>query len=106
MCSSDLIYVHDTVDAIVKLHEQMVAGDSVNISTNNQIVIGELLPRICKDMGYTGEVINRPARKADVLCHIASNVKIRGMIEYMLTPFEQGLSETLNWYKANIKVPT
>ena len=102
--SRDFIYVHDTVDAVVKLYGQMMSGDSVNISTDNQITVAELLPRICQDMGYTGEIINKPGRKSDVLCHIASNVKIRTLIDYPLTPFEQGLRDTLAWYKANIKV--
>lgn len=102
--SRDFIYVHDTVDAVIKLYEQMVTGDSVNVSTDNQITVAELLPRICRDMGYTGEIIKKPGRKSDVLCHIASNVKIHSMIDYTLTPFEQGLRDTLTWYKANIKV--
>jgi UDP-glucose 4-epimerase len=102
--SRDFIYVHDTVDAVVKLYEQMITGDSVNISTDNQITVAELLPRICKDMGYTGEIIKKPGRKSDVLCHIASNLKIQSMIDYTLTPFEQGLGDTLAWYKANIQV--
>lgn len=102
--SRDFIYVHDTVDAVVKLYDQMVTGDSVNISTDNQITVAELLPRLCKDMGYTGEIINKPGRKSDVLCHIASNVKISTLIDYSLTPFDQGLRDTLAWYKSNIKV--
>jgi UDP-glucose 4-epimerase len=102
--SRDFIYVHDTVDAVVKLYGQMPAGDSVNISTDNQITVAELLPRICSHMGYTGEIINKPGRKSDVLCHVASNVKIRTLIDYTLTPFEQGLRDTLVWYKTNIRV--
>ena len=102
--SRDFIYVHDTVDAVVKLYQKMPAGDSINISTDNQITVAELLPRICRDMGYTGEIINKQGRKSDVLCHIASNVKIRTLIDYPLTPFEQGLRDTLAWYKANIKL--
>ena len=82
----------------------MAAGDSINISTDNQISVAELLARICQDMGYTGEIVLKPGRKSDVLCHIASNVKIRTLIDYTLTPFEQGLRDTLSWYKANIKV--
>lgn len=102
--SRDFIYVHDTVDAVVKLYDLMAAGDSVNISTDNQVTVAELLSKICASMGYTGEIIRKLGRKSDVLCHIASNEKINSMIEYTLTPFEQGLSETLAWYRANIKV--
>lgn len=104
--SRDFIYVHDTVDAVIKLHDIMPKGDSVNISTDNQISIRDLLQKICIDMGYSGEIARKPERKSDVLCHNASNEKIRKMIDYSLTPFDQGLSATLAWYQQHIKVTT
>jgi UDP-glucose 4-epimerase len=96
--SRDFIYVHDTVDAVVKLHDVLPSGETVNISTDNQITINELLSRICAHYGYTGEILRKPARHSDVLSHNASNKKVKRLIEYRLTPFEQGLPETLNWY--------
>jgi len=101
--SRDFIYVLDTVDAVVKVYPKMPAGDSVNISTDNQLSIAELLPRICKEFAYTGEIARKPGRKSDVLCHIASNEKLRSMIDYKLTPFDDGLRDTLAWYRANIQ---
>ena len=101
--SRDFIYVHDTVDAVIKLHSVLPKGDSVNISTDNQISIRDLLHKICAEMNYSGEVVKKAERKSDVLCHNASNEKIRKMIEYSLTPFDQGLRQTLSWYKANIQ---
>ena len=101
--SRDFIYVFDTIEAVVKLYSKMRPGDSVNISTDNQITITELLCRICSLMEYEGGVDRMPGRKSDVLCHVASNKKINSMIEYTLTPFEKGLSDTIDWYKANIK---
>lgn len=101
--SRDFIYVHDTVDAVIKLHGVMPKGESVNISTDNQISIRDLLQQICAEMDYRGEIVRKPERKSDVLCHNASNEKIRGMIEYSLTPFDRGLRETLAWYQQTIK---
>ena len=101
--SRDFIYVHDTVDAVIKLHQVMPKGESVNISTDNQISICDLLQKICVQMGYRGEIIRKPERMADVLCHNASNEKIRSMIEYSLTSFDLGMSETLAWYEQTIK---
>jgi UDP-glucose 4-epimerase len=96
--SRDFIYVHDTVDAVVKLHDVLVSGETVNISTDNQISINELIPRICTHYEYSGEILRKPARHSDVLSHNASNEKVKGLIQYRLTPFEQGLAETLDWY--------
>lgn len=101
--SRDFIYVHDTVDAVIKLHGVMPKGESVNISTDNQISIRDLLQKICTEMGYSGEIVRKPERKSDVLCHNASNEKVREMIDYSLTPFDRGLRETLAWYQQTIK---
>jgi len=37
-----------------------------------------------------------------VLCHNASNQKVRALIDYSLTDFETGLRETLDWYVERI----
>jgi UDP-glucose 4-epimerase len=95
----DFIYVADTVDAILAVYGNMAPGDSVNISTDGQIAIKDVIRMISDYMGYQGEFTYREERKADVECHNASNEKIRSMIDYRLTPFDKGLEETLGWYK-------
>lgn len=101
--SRDFIYVSDTVDAVVKLYDVLPAGESVNISTDNQISINELIPKICEFFGYKGEILRKPARHSDVLCHNASNEKVKSMIDYSLTPFESGLKKTLQWYAEQLE---
>jgi len=98
----DFIYVLDTVDAIIRLYDRMEAGTSVNISTDGQIAIKDVIFKVMQAMGYQGDVAYKDERKADVECHNASNAKIRSMIEYRLTPFEKGLQETVDWYKKYI----
>jgi UDP-glucose 4-epimerase len=98
----DFIYVLDTVDAIISLYGRMERGKSVNISTDGQIAIKNVIFKIMDILGYHGEIIYKDERKADVECHNASNAKIKSMIDYRLTPFEQGLDETLAWYRENI----
>jgi UDP-glucose 4-epimerase len=98
--SRDFIYVGDTVDATVKLFGVLPAGENVNISTDNQITVEDLIGRICAYFGYAGEIARGEARPADVLCHNAANGKVRSLIDYQLTPFEDGLKRTLDWYRA------
>ena len=100
--SRDFIYVTDTVNAVMKLFTIMLAGESVNISTDNCFSMSEVIHKICAHYEYSGKVLKKPARGADVLCHIASNEKVKSMISYELTSFDDGLSETLEWYKENI----
>lgn len=99
----DFIYVTDTVDAILKLYPIMAAGDSVNISTDHQLSIADVITRVAAYFDYKGQIIRKPERPSDVRCHHASNAKIKSMIDYQLTPFDQGLLQTLTFYKTRLK---
>lgn len=98
MQSRDFIHVRDTVDAVIKLFRVLSAGESVNISTDNQVAIGDLVNKIAEILSFDGQIVRKPARQADVLCHNASNQKVRALIDYSLTDFDAGLRETLAWY--------
>lgn len=100
--SRDFIYVLDTIDAVLKLYEVQPSGEAVNISTDNQYSINELISRICAHYGYAGEIARKPARHSDVLCHNASNERVKALIQYSLTPFDEGLAKTLDWYTRQI----
>jgi UDP-glucose 4-epimerase len=97
--SRDFIFVDDTVDAVVKLYEKLPAGETVNISTDNQTSVQDLVQRITSYYGYHGEIVRRDARPADVLCHNASNAKVRDLINFELTPFDRGMQITLDYYR-------
>ncbi len=97
--SRDFIHVHDTVDAVIKCHETLPAGESVNISAENCIAIGDLVSMVAGEMGYTGEIARKPGRPSDVECHDATSDKLRGLIDFRLTPFGEGLAKTLEWYR-------
>jgi len=99
----EFIHVSDTVDAVLKLFTVMPKGDSVNISTNNCYSVKALLSKIIDHYGYTGEVLAKEARGADVITHIASNAKVSKLIAYKLTPFDEGLEATLDWYKVKFE---
>lgn len=100
--SRDFIYVRDTVEAVIKLYAAQSPGETVNISTNNQISINDLVKNICSHYGYSGEILRKPARHSDVQSHNACNAKIKTLIQYTLTPFEKGLAETLDWYEQQV----
>ncbi|AOT09703.1 GDP-mannose 4,6-dehydratase [Pseudoalteromonas luteoviolacea] len=96
--SRDFIFVLDTVDAVAKLFTVMPQGESVNISTDNCCSVKDLLDKIISHYNYTGNLVRKEARGADVLTHNASNEKVKTLISYNLTPFEEGLAKTLDWY--------
>lgn len=100
--SRDFIYVLDTVDAIMKLYPKMKKAESINISTDGQVEMKDVISKIVDIMDYKGDVLQKEARGADVECHNASNEKVKSMIDYQLTSFEEGLGKTIKWYKDNI----
>jgi len=101
--SRDFIYVLDTVDAIIKLYPKMEKADSINISTDGQVSMKDVISKVVKIMDYKGVVLAKEARGADVECHNACNKKIKSMIDYHLTSFDDGLEKTIKWYQENIK---
>ena len=100
--SRDFIYVFDTVDAIINLYPLMLKGDEINISSDGQLTMEQVIHRIIEGMNYTGDVLRKEVRQSDVECHNADNSKVKSLINYQLTPFDVGLSETINWFKENI----
>ena len=99
----DFIHVSDTVDAVCKVFPLMAAGDNVNISTDGQVAIRDVITRIAEIMDYGGEIIRKDSRTSDVFCHNASNEKIKSMIDYSLTPFDKGLASTITWYRSEFE---
>lgn len=99
----DFIYVADTVEATVKLCEKLKPGESINIAAGNQVRIKDIVYHIAELMGYNGKIIFKEARKADVFCHNGSTEKIKSLIDFKLTPFEEGLVKTVEWYKKIFK---
>ncbi len=97
--SRDFIYVEDTITAVLKLYDVLKRGEEINISSNNEITINNLVKKMCKFMNYNGRIIKKSNRIADVKSHNSSNKKMIKLINFKITPFDIALKKTLNWYK-------
>ena len=97
--SRDFIYVEDTVKSVLKVFNFLSPGQSINVSTDNQIQIGELINLISEKMGYKGKILTKERRGSDVDAHLACNKKIKSLIDYSLVSFDEGLNMTIDWYK-------
>ncbi len=102
--SRDFIYVEDTISAVLKLYDVLKRGEEINISSNNEITIKNLVKKICKFMNYNGTIIKKLNRIADVKSHNSSNKKMKKLINFKTTPFDIALKKTLNWYKVYFNV--
>jgi len=100
--SRDFIYVKDTVDATIQLFDVMVPGQEVNVSAEGMIAIGDLIAKIAESLGYTGEILRRERRVADVDCHNATNELCKSLIDLSIRSIDEGLEETIGWYQRNL----
>lgn len=101
--SRDFILVTDTVNAILDVYPKLDAGDSVNISTDGQVSVEGLIAKLVELSGYSGEILRKPERGSDVMCHIASNAKLMSLIDFKPTPFAVGIQSTFEWYRNEFK---
>lgn len=99
----DFIFVSDTVDAVVNLYEKLDKADAVNICSNNQLSVSDVVGMVATKLNYFGKIRRKTRRSADVANHIGDNAKIHNLIRFQTTSFEEGLVETINFYKQVIE---
>ncbi|GAK11814.1 dTDP-glucose 4,6-dehydratase [Geomicrobium sp. JCM 19039] len=96
----DFVYVKDTVQLVLNVYEKIDAGETVNITTDQQLSIEEVIQSIAKVMNYTGQIETKPDRKADVRDHRGSRAKLKAMIgDYEKTTFQDGIKACADWVK-------
>jgi len=101
----DFIFVKDVTRAAITIYENEKAiGKVVNIATGRETKIKDIISTICKVMDYKGDWKHEPARPGDVRRHLASIRLAKKIIGFKPKfSLEDGLKETIDWYKLNIK---
>jgi len=100
----DFIFVLDTVKAVIDLYRIGKRGVNVNISSDNQISVTDVITMICNRLDYpTNEIEYQERREADVDAHQASNELLRSLRDYSPISFEEGLETTISWYLERFK---
>lgn len=102
--SREFLYVEDAAHAIVLATQRYNKPEPINVGSNFEITIKELIGLICKLMKFQGEIIwdktrpdGQPRRKLDT-------TKAKKEFNFVSkTPFEQGLKKTILWYLKNHK---
>lgn len=99
----DFIFVEDTAKAFIKTYEsELSRGRIINIGSGKELSINRLVNTICDYFGYTGEILRKPARPADVRRLCASSELAKELIGFSPEiDFDTGLRLSLDWYKEN-----
>jgi GDP-L-fucose synthase len=101
----EFIYSEDAARGIVMATTDYNHEDPVNLGTNNEVPIKDLIELICRLMNYEGEIVwetdkpnGQPRR-----CLDTNRAKERFGFAAQIS-FEEGLRQTIEWYRANAAV--
>ena len=99
----DFIYVKDTVRGLMLAYEKEESrGMIINLGSGKDMTMNSLLQGICDYMGYTGEWEHKEERTSDVRNLCANIDRARKVLGFEpQVNFEEGIKETLDWYKNN-----
>jgi len=100
----EFLYVEDAAEGILLASENYNGAEPVNLGSGYEISIKDLVEMIARQTGFTGNLVwdtskpnGQPRRKLDV----SRAEKSFGF--HAVTPFEEGLRQTIDWYKQNRK---
>lgn len=99
--SREFLYVDDAAEAIIRAAELLEKPEPVNLGTNQEISIDDLVKLIAKLVGFEGEIRwdaskpdGQPRRCLDVT-RAGENLGWKATV-----PFEEGLKKTIAWWRA------
>ena len=105
----DFTFVKDTVEGFVKIAQSdNVFGRTINIGSNREVSIGELVDKIAKIIGRDVHVAvskerTRP-KLSEVMILKADNALAKKLIGWKPSvSLDDGLEMTIEWFKANIE---
>ncbi len=100
--SREFLFVKDAVEGLILASEKYNKSDPVNLGSSFEIYIKDLVELIAKETGFKGEIRwdtskpnGQPRRKLD------TSLAEKEFGFKSSTTFEEGLRETIAWYKAN-----
>ncbi len=101
----DLLFVKDTVNGFIEIAKSdRTIGEEINIATQSEISVGDLVDLIIKLTGLEVTIVTDKQRirpsKSEVERLLGSNKKIQTLTNWSPKyTIETGLIETLNWFK-------
>lgn len=100
----EFMYVRDAAHALMStLHHYNDYTKPLNIGSNVEISIKELVDLIVKLVGYEGEVRWLKDRGDGQMRKLLDSSTMRDLFDTYITPLEDGLKKTIDWYIANKK---
>jgi GDP-L-fucose synthase len=95
----EFLYVDDLADACFWLMQNYNEKEFLNVGSDEELTIKDLVNKLTKEFGFTGKVVwntdkpnGTPRRKMD-------NSKLKALGWSARVNFDEGLKRTIDWYK-------
>lgn len=107
----DFNFVRDIAHGFMAIEKSgQTIGEEINIATGKDISIGELANELIKQINPKAVIVSEEQRlrpeKSEVVRLCGSNEKIKALTDWKMEyTFEQGLAETIEFFKHNMSNP-
>jgi len=104
----DFTYVDNVVDGVLRASDAPGAsGEVINVATGGRISLLELFAAMKRITGAAVEPVFAEARAGDVRDSQADISKAKRLLGYEpVVPFEEGLAQTIAWYRTALTSTT
>ena len=100
--SREFLYVDDAAEGIILAAEHYDEGDPVNLGTDSEMPIRDLVVEIAAATGFDGEIRWDPSKPDGQPRRRVDNTRARERFGFQAsTSFADGLRTTVDWYRAN-----
>ncbi|MGC1248877.1 MAG: GDP-L-fucose synthase [Spirulinaceae cyanobacterium] len=98
----EFLYATDAAKGIVMATQKYNGAEPVNLGTNHEISIKELVELICELMDFTGEIIWQTDQPNGQPRRCLDTQRAKQEFGFQAqTDFRQGLKQTIEWYRDN-----
>ena len=102
----DFLFVDDCADAILLALDRYDAPDALNLGSGSEVGVHEVVRRIAKLAGYTGQVRWDASQPEGPRRRVLDIRRAQGVLGYApRRQLNDGLSETIDWYRASLRAP-
>jgi len=103
--SREFLYVDDAAEAIVLATERYEKPAPVNIGSGQEIAINDLVEMIGRLTGFRGRIVRDPYQPDGQPRRCLDTSRAKAEFGFVaLTPFEEGLRQTIEWYERSREV--
>jgi GDP-L-fucose synthase len=97
-------FVDDAVDAILQIVENNIDELLINITTDEETSIAQLVYEVCEIVGYNGKILWDTTKTDGQMRKSMNGDKAKKVLGFEAkTTLKEGLKKTINWYLSTIK---